>query len=67
MIFTAPTGGTLPALLAWAQRFTSDLNQFHMSPNRWPTFADDTAAAAGRLKVGDPYVTPTGEMRRRVA
>jgi hypothetical protein len=62
MIFRAPLGD----LGAWAKDFVRDLNRFHPTISRLPTFADDTAAAAGNLPVGQGYATPTGEIRRRV-
>lgn len=67
MRFLAPTSNDLPGLLAWLRQFVDDLNRFSPPPQAWPTFVDDAAAAAGNLNVGDPYVTPTGSMRRRVA
>ncbi len=54
-------------LAAWARRLVDDLNRFFPAFNELPTFADDAAAAAGRLKIGDGYVTPDGMVRRRVA
>ena len=67
MIFSAPASKTLDGVSAWASRFVDEINRFHQPVNRWPTFADDAAAAEGNLKVGYPYVTPDGQLRRRVA
>lgn len=67
MIFAHPTGDTLESLRAAFTRLVTDLNRFHQTPSRWPTFADDSAAKAGNLKVGDPYATPDGILRRRVS
>ncbi len=67
MILSPPSGSDNSALAAWARRLIDDLNRFFSRPQDWPVFADDAAAADGRLKVGEPYVTPTGELRRRVA
>jgi hypothetical protein len=66
MIFASPKTAALVDIFKWATRHTEDINRFHAPPRRWPTFANDAAAAAGRLPVGDPYVTPDGFMRRRV-
>lgn len=65
MIFAHPSNGSPESVFAWAKRHIDEMNRFHMPVNRWPTFADDTAAAAGNLKIGAPYATPTGELRRR--
>lgn len=67
MNVTAPSGRSIEALAAWARRLTDDLNRFFQPIDTLPTFADDVAAAAGSLKVGQGYVTPTGEVRRRIA
>lgn len=67
MILQAPTGNDLGALFAWARRITEDISRFFQPIDTLPTFADDAAAEAGQLKVGQGYVTPTGEVRRRVA
>lgn len=64
MIFTSPTGADTPSIKAWADRLTSELNRFHAPINRWPVFADDTAAKAGQLNVGDGYVDANGFARR---
>lgn len=62
-----PFGTDLPSLAAWARRLVDDLNRFAPTDAELPTFADDAAAAAGRVKVGDGYYTPDGVRRRRVA
>lgn len=67
MIFSHPPDGSLAAIFAWAKRHIDEMNRFHMPVNRWPTFADNAAAAAGNLKVGEPYATPDGQLRRRSA
>jgi hypothetical protein len=66
MIFANPANDSQSGMVAWAKRLIQDINRHHPPASRWPTFANDAAAAAGNLKVGYPYVTPTGEMRRRV-
>lgn len=67
MNLASPTGNDLPALAAWARRLTEDLNRFLPTPDTYPVFADDAAAAAGNLKVGQPYVDLDGFQRRRMA
>lgn len=66
-LLAPPTGNSNDQLAAWARRLTDDLNRFLPPIDALPTFADDAAAAAGNLKVGQPYVTPSGSVRRRVA
>lgn len=63
MIFTAPTGDDLRA---WAMRLVDELTRFHPTLDTYPIFADDAAAAAGRLDIGRGYVTPAGAVRRRM-
>lgn len=53
------------AVYAWARRLVDDLNRAPMIGDL-PVFADDASAAAGRVGVGDGYVTPDGIVRRRV-
>jgi hypothetical protein len=67
MIFNANPGMGPEGLKAAFSRLVDELNRFHPTANRWPTFADDAAAAAGNLKVGEPYATPEGALRRRVS
>lgn len=67
MIFAHPPSSDLPGLIAWARRLTDDLNRSNPSIGRLPVFADDGEAAAGRLKVGQAYVTTDGIVRRRIA
>jgi len=67
MIFSHPASKALDAVYAGLVRLVDELNRFHPTISRLPTFADDTAAADGNLKVGDPYVTPDGFVKRRVA
>lgn len=64
MIFEPPVGADGPSMKAWADRLISELNRFHAPINRWPVFADDAAAKAAQLKVGDGYVDPNGFARR---
>lgn len=61
-----PFGDTPGQLAAWGKRLIDDLNR-SQTLDSLPTFADDQAAGAGRLKVGEHYVTPAGDVRRRVA
>ena len=63
----SPLGAGLPALEAWARRLVDDLNRFFPSAQELPVFADDAAAGAGRVKVGEEYVTPDGFRKRRMA
>lgn len=67
MNLAPPTGTGIGAIEAWARRLVDDLNRFAVSVEDLPTFADDAAAAAGRVKIGQGYVTPAGLVRRRVA
>lgn len=67
MIFSHPPGNDLASLQAWARRLIDEINRFHPTVDAWPVFADDTDAAAGNLNVGEPYVTPSGQARRRMA
>lgn len=67
MNLAPPTGSDLNSLTAWARRLVDDLNRFFQSPTDWPVFADDAAAAAGRVKVGEGYRTPDGQFRWRIA
>ena len=64
MIFTPPTGADMPSIKAWADRHIAEMNRFHQPISLWPVFADDTAAKAGKLKVGAGYVDPNGFARR---
>ena len=66
MIFAPPTGNSNDQLAAWAKRLVDDINRFHPTPDTWPIFANDAAAANGNLKVGQPYRTPDGTFRWRV-
>lgn len=66
-LFAPPTGSSTDQIAAWARRLTDDLNRFLPPIDSLPTFADDSAAANGNLKVGQPYVTPDGIVRRRVS
>lgn len=61
-----PVGGDLPSILAWAKRLIEDLNR-HAGVEELPTATDDADANAKNIRVGGAYVTPTGEVRRRVA
>lgn len=65
MRYAHPT--TPDGLFAWAKNLSDSLNRFDPSIERLPTFADDATAEAGRVKVGQAYVTPDGVVRRRVA
>jgi hypothetical protein len=67
MIFSAPVNKTLDGIHAGFSRLVDELNRFHPTISRLPVFADDAAAAAGLLKVGDAYVDPNGFVRRRMA
>lgn len=67
MILRQPTGSDNTSLAAWARGLVDDINRFFTRPEEWPTFADDADAAEGRVKIGEPYVTPDGIVRRRVA
>ncbi len=64
MKLSPPTGADLAA---WARRLVDDLNRFFPSIEDLPEFADDQAAEAGRLKVGQGYIDPNGFVRRRRA
>jgi hypothetical protein len=65
MIFAPPTGSSNDQLAAWARRLTDDLNRFVPPIDSLPEFADDAAAGAGNLKIGQPYVASDGQVRRR--
>lgn len=67
MIFSAPINKSLEGLHAGFSRLVDELNRFHPTISRMPVFADDAAASDGQLKVGDPYVTPDGFVKRRMA
>lgn len=67
MIFAKPVSKTADAVHAGLVRLIDEINRFHQPISRWPVFANDTAAAAGGLKVGGPYVTPDGFAKRRMA
>lgn len=67
MNVSPPYGSDMRALSAWARRITDDLNRFFQPIDTLPTFVDDAEAEAGQLKVGQGYVTPDGNVRRRVA
>lgn len=67
MIFSADPGLGPDGLKAAFSRLVDDLNRFHPTITRLPVFADDAAAAAGRVKVGEPYVDTNGFVRRRLA
>lgn len=60
-----PPAGT--DLHAWARQLVDDINRFLPTIGELPEFADDAAAEAGRVKVGEGYVTPAGVLRRRMA
>ena len=61
-----PTGGDLPSLLTWAKRLVEDLNRAQ-TVEEFPTASDDADADTKNVKIGKPYVTPDGVVRRRVA
>lgn len=67
MKFAQPPSMDIGGIAAWARRLTDDLNRSYPSIEALPTFADDASAAAGRVKVGQAYVTPDGIVRRRTA
>jgi hypothetical protein len=67
MKFAHPAGNSSDQIAAWARRLTDDLNRFVQLPEAYPTFADDAAAAAGNLKVGQPYRSPDGLLRWRAS
>jgi hypothetical protein len=67
MRLAPPVGNSNDQLAAWARRLTDDLNRFVQSIDSLPVFADDAAAAAGSLKIGQPYVATDGQVRRRIA
>lgn len=67
MIFQPPAGNDNGALAAWARRLVDEINRFLPTFGQLPVFADDNAAAVGRVKVGDGYVTPEGIVRRRMS
>lgn len=67
MIFSAPANKSLEGIHGAFSRLVDELNRFHPTISRLPVFADDIAAAAGQLKVGDPYVDANGFVRRRMA
>jgi hypothetical protein len=67
MRLAPPTGNSNDQLAAWARRLTDELNRFLPTLDALPTFADDAAAQAGNLKVGQGYVTPDGIVRRRAS
>lgn len=67
MIFAAPANKTLDGIHGAFSRLVDELNRFHPTISRLPVFADDAAAEAGGLKVGDGYVDPNGFVRRRAA
>jgi hypothetical protein len=46
------------------KRLVADLNRFHPTIDRMPTFADNASAKAANLKVGAPYVDDNGFVRR---
>lgn len=62
-----PAGSDLQSLHAWARRIVDDINRFLPTIGELPVHQDDQAAEAARVKVGEGYVTPTGELRRRMA
>lgn len=64
MRLAPPTGNDLAA---WARQMVDDINRFLPTAGELPTFANDGEAAAGRVKVGEEYVTPDGFRKRRVA
>lgn len=66
MILAPPTGNSNDQLAAWARRLVDDLNRFLAPIDGLPVFADDAAAAAGNVKVGQPYVATDGQVRRRI-
>lgn len=66
MIFSADPGMEPNGLHRAFSRLVEDLNRFHPTIDRLPVFADDVAAAAANLKVGHPYVTPDGFVKRRM-
>lgn len=50
------------------QRLVQDINRFMVTIPELPgPFADDAAAGAARVRVGDGYVDATGLVRRRLA
>jgi hypothetical protein len=67
MIFTGPASRTIEAVAAGMQRLVDELNRFHPTISRLPTYANDAAAADGNLKVGDGYVDSNGFVRRRLS
>lgn len=64
MKIAPPTGNDLAA---WARRATDDINRFMLGIEELPIYADDAAAAAGKLNVGFGYRTPDGQVRWRVS
>lgn len=66
MKLTYLLSNTPDAVYQWAKRLIDDLNR-GVAIDDLPTFADDASAAAGNVAIGGGYVTPTGEVRRRVA
>lgn len=63
MIFSPPTGSDLAA---WARRLIDDMNRFLFGIEDLPVFADDAAAAVGKVQVGQGYRAPDGTVRWRV-
>ena len=65
MTIHIPTGSPSPQ--EFQRSAAVQLNAFFQRLANLPDYANDAAAAAGNLKVGYPYVTPDGQLRRRVA
>ena len=63
MIFQQPPSNDVAS---GVKRLVEDLNRFHQPISRLPVLTDDVAAANAGLKVGYPYVTPDGFVRRRM-
>lgn len=59
-----PVGTDVAAEL---RRVVDDLNRFNVTIPEMPVFADDPAAAAGRVRIGEGYVDLNGFVRRRRA
>lgn len=66
MSFSRAKRSDLSGIASAFGKLVDDLNRFHPPAWKYPVFVDDLEAANGNLKVGYPYVTPDGFIKRRV-
>lgn len=66
MIFVPPKSTDSQGLFQSLKNLVDSLNRFHPPVWDYPVFADDKTAAAANLRVGYPYVTPDGFVKRRM-